>query len=627
MSQQTTLAILPPHPEYIATLRPGIPIPGPEGPPGPPGATGPAGIAATITIGTTMTGDPGTPASVINTGSPSAALFNFTIPQGIQGVPGPVGPTGPQGPQGAAPPAATTTTLGSVIIGSGISVQANGTISVAPPSPWTASQNAAGYQLFGVGLLGIGGPAQTGAGIYLTGAPPLGSLYQYTGVTTGFAGIQLQADVEMVTLRAYGSSSASLPGLAVLSATSPLVLGVNDTEYLRIALTGNVGISQPNPAFTLDVYGTCNINNPSFSIALQVQSGFQQIANFTSTAAGYAYVLFNAAVNQESFWVFAVNEVSQWWIGNIGTDANQLQILPSNGSSVIVNITQAGLIGINGQTSPAYALDVIGDINVTGWFRMNGVPYPTPGQIQSPWLGNIDGGNFNLSNAGRIAIGMTGTTNGMLSITMSTTPAIYMLGNIAAGAAQIYFANDISSVLLIGLGGSTNTSAPNTAFFNTSGVGYAFALNNAARVSITTTGLGIGTTTPAFALDAVGGVNVTGAYSIGGSTVMQLSAGTLLLQLAANNYIGLGPNSMLFQTGGAGGGAGTYLFDTTSQLAGGANLLLVRNFGQAQFSIGATGNVAVPNIQQFADLATAQIALGAGTKILWCDPTNAVYVT
>lgn len=44
---------------------------------------GPAGEAATITVGSTTTGAPGTPASVINSGTPNNAVLNFVIPSGI----------------------------------------------------------------------------------------------------------------------------------------------------------------------------------------------------------------------------------------------------------------------------------------------------------------------------------------------------------------------------------------------------------------------------------------------------------------------------------------------------------------------------------------------------------------
>ena len=71
---------------------------GPQGPAGEDGQPGPAGQAATITVGSTTTGAPGTQAQVINSGNENAAIFNFTIPQGVQG---PKGDTGPQGEPGA----------------------------------------------------------------------------------------------------------------------------------------------------------------------------------------------------------------------------------------------------------------------------------------------------------------------------------------------------------------------------------------------------------------------------------------------------------------------------------------------------------------------------------------------
>ena len=63
-------------------------IQGPQGPEGADGVPGIPGAAATITVDNTVTGPAGTDASVVNSGSSSAAVLNFTIPQGAQGVPG-----------------------------------------------------------------------------------------------------------------------------------------------------------------------------------------------------------------------------------------------------------------------------------------------------------------------------------------------------------------------------------------------------------------------------------------------------------------------------------------------------------------------------------------------------------
>lgn len=58
---------------------------GPQGVKGDTGATGPQGIAATVEVGTTTTGEAGTPAAVVNAGDETHAVLNFTIPRGEKG--------------------------------------------------------------------------------------------------------------------------------------------------------------------------------------------------------------------------------------------------------------------------------------------------------------------------------------------------------------------------------------------------------------------------------------------------------------------------------------------------------------------------------------------------------------
>lgn len=82
------------------------------------GAPGPSGQAATIAVGTTTTGAPGTDAAVLNVGTSSAAIFDFTIPrgntgaqgqQGIQGIPGQKGDKGDTGDAATVDAGSTTT--------------------------------------------------------------------------------------------------------------------------------------------------------------------------------------------------------------------------------------------------------------------------------------------------------------------------------------------------------------------------------------------------------------------------------------------------------------------------------------------------------------------------------------
>ena len=61
-----------------------------QGPPGEPGAS------ATVAVGTVTTGEPGTDAVVINSGTESAAVLDFTIPRGETGTGVPDGGTAGQ---------------------------------------------------------------------------------------------------------------------------------------------------------------------------------------------------------------------------------------------------------------------------------------------------------------------------------------------------------------------------------------------------------------------------------------------------------------------------------------------------------------------------------------------------
>ena len=80
-----------------ATFALGIPT----GATGATGATGSAGAAATISVGTVTTGAAGSSVTVTNSGSSSAATFDFSIPAGATGATGAQGPQGPQGPAGS----------------------------------------------------------------------------------------------------------------------------------------------------------------------------------------------------------------------------------------------------------------------------------------------------------------------------------------------------------------------------------------------------------------------------------------------------------------------------------------------------------------------------------------------
>lgn len=85
-------------------------IEGPQGEPGTNGTNGEDGAAATIAVGTTTTGDPGTEASVTNSGDSNAAVFDFVIPKGEKGDTGAPGAGNIDTVQGVLPIVVDSTT-------------------------------------------------------------------------------------------------------------------------------------------------------------------------------------------------------------------------------------------------------------------------------------------------------------------------------------------------------------------------------------------------------------------------------------------------------------------------------------------------------------------------------------
>ena len=86
---------------------------GPQGPKGDPGEPGRDGVSPTINIGSVTTLSAGTPATVTNVGSDSNVILDFGIPTGSQGVQGPAGTNGADGVDGVSPTISigTTTTV------------------------------------------------------------------------------------------------------------------------------------------------------------------------------------------------------------------------------------------------------------------------------------------------------------------------------------------------------------------------------------------------------------------------------------------------------------------------------------------------------------------------------------
>ena len=423
-----------------------------QGVPGPPGPAstvpGPPGTAASVSVGTTSTGIPGTSASVINVGTSMSAILHFTIPQGAQGpqgLPGqqgnpgqtgPMGPPGQQGPPGAGNPPATTTTLGSIIVGSGLSVAPDGTLSVTggggggSQTPWLSDIDGAGYSLTGAGQI-----QSRGAG----------------GVISG-AGIDLSYQQGAGWIEGYDWSTGSY--LPLNFDGVPLIL-----SYWS---GGNVGIKNPSPQYPLDVTGDTRITGAIFS--------FPNPGN--SPASGQAY--------------YFTYSSDAGFMGCYDYDAGVYKPIYIDGSNECLGTQSGGNVGVK-NNSPQFPLDVTGDCNLSAGsvYRINGVPISTGGGgSQSPWTSNIDAAGYFLSDVGRVDLDN--------SFPVPVKITVYRDGNDAYG-----------------LGVSANSSGIGMITF---GAGIDPVSGTPEMVLTSQGNLGIGTTNPQCPLDVNGvAVDFTGS--------------------------------------------------------------------------------------------------------------------
>jgi hypothetical protein len=442
---------------------------GPQGPPGAQGADGPPG----------QQGDPGPPGQ---DGTPGA-----TGAEGPEGPPGEEGPQGPQGPPGPQGPAGiginplgtlpdTNTLFALEGMQYGDAYVVNGDMWV-----WTTQDEWVNFGQI-QGPIGPQGPE-------------------------GEAGPQGPEGPE---------GPQGPPGVDITQQT-PWESDIDAAEY-RLLGVSQIGINTSSPTVPLHVVGS----GPWFGAGvILVQQDFARIECAGTSGADY-YIHTPA-----NGWVF-------------GTQSAQ----PLSGCFYVYNyaqpgfpwvITAAGNFGfglpldsnypIGGYpVMPAYRLDVGGDVNVSGVYRVNGTPLSIGGgQAQTPWESNIDADDYQLLQVGRIGIGTNQPQSLLHCHADSDNCVIRLTTDDDAAFAYLQFMAGQNTHYQFIVAGSNAAYAPGCWYlYNVQANVVGMAMNPQGRI-------GIGTLTPAYRLDVAGDVNINSAsaYRISGTPILTLASGAV----------------------------------------------------------------------------------------------------
>ena len=297
----------------------------------PPVAEGPPGKAATIEVGTTTTGDPGTEASVENVGTENAAVLNFTIPRGAVGLTGATPDISVQVsslPAGSEPTVSVSGTPEAPVISLGIPAGQKG-------DPGTPGTNGTDGQTPNITIGTVETlPAGSDATASITGQTP--NLTLNLGIPQGPAGDPGAAATITIgeTITGAPGTQASVENVgtsnaAVLNFTIPQGESGAGGGSPAPPLVATIDYTDPTPAVELELLQNLSQYTRVFVLAeVQPDSGNGNIANYILTNSR------NENLTFQSQWKTGKTAKCYTWAYLFKTDASVFSVLPTGSATL-----------------------------------------------------------------------------------------------------------------------------------------------------------------------------------------------------------------------------------------------------------------------------------------------------